>query len=149
MADGGPSAVIKFFIVATAIRGLSGMCAETRGPGDNSKTGNNRWIEAGRKSTICIRHSALIAARFKVEKRPSVTCILPNSAPWTSISSTVTTSTRPQSHECVALGFLSAKRKHPFAKVAPACRRLFFPALAMSLDVKDRHVPVDTHCMVV
>ena len=30
------------------VSGLSGMCAETRGPGDNSKTGNNRRIEAGR-----------------------------------------------------------------------------------------------------
>ncbi len=27
---------------------LSGACAETRGPGDNSKEGNNRRIEAGR-----------------------------------------------------------------------------------------------------
>lgn len=27
--------------------GLSGFCAETRGPGDNSKTGNNRCIEPG------------------------------------------------------------------------------------------------------
>jgi hypothetical protein len=27
---------------------LAGMCAETRGPGDNSKQGNNRRIEAGR-----------------------------------------------------------------------------------------------------
>src|SRR5215471_4852832 len=27
---------------------LSGACAETRGPGDNSKAGNNRRIEAGR-----------------------------------------------------------------------------------------------------
>jgi hypothetical protein len=30
------------------VAGLSGMCAETRGPGDNSKQGNNRRIEAGR-----------------------------------------------------------------------------------------------------
>jgi hypothetical protein len=30
------------------LAGLSGMCAETRGPGDNSKQGNNRRIEAGR-----------------------------------------------------------------------------------------------------
>src|SRR5262245_30507531 len=27
---------------------LSGMCSETRGPGDNSHTGNNRCVEAGR-----------------------------------------------------------------------------------------------------
>jgi len=30
------------------VRGLSGACAETRGPGDNSKRNNNRRIEAGR-----------------------------------------------------------------------------------------------------
>jgi hypothetical protein len=30
------------------VAGLSGLCAETRGPGDNSHTGNNRRIEAGR-----------------------------------------------------------------------------------------------------
>jgi hypothetical protein len=29
------------------VDGLSGACAETRGPGDNSKGGNNRRIEAG------------------------------------------------------------------------------------------------------
>ena len=31
-----------------AARGLSGMVAETRGPGDNSTPGNNRRVEAGR-----------------------------------------------------------------------------------------------------
>jgi hypothetical protein len=31
-----------------AVDGLSGMCVETRGPGDNSHAGNNRRIEAGR-----------------------------------------------------------------------------------------------------
>ena len=31
----------------TPVDGLSGMCAETRGRGDNSKSGNNRRIEAG------------------------------------------------------------------------------------------------------
>src|SRR6266700_2238459 len=30
------------------VPGLSGMCAETRGRGNNSKAGNNRRIEAGR-----------------------------------------------------------------------------------------------------
>lgn len=31
-----------------AVSGLSGVVAETRGPGDNSRPGNNRRIEAGR-----------------------------------------------------------------------------------------------------
>jgi len=31
-----------------AVGAIAGMCAETRGPGDNSKAGNNRCIEAGR-----------------------------------------------------------------------------------------------------
>jgi hypothetical protein len=31
-----------------AVRALAGMCAETRGPGDNSKAGNNRRIEKDR-----------------------------------------------------------------------------------------------------
>lgn len=30
------------------VQNLAGMCAETRGPGDNSKAGNNRRIEIGR-----------------------------------------------------------------------------------------------------
>jgi len=34
--------------VAQSAKGLSGTVAETRGPGDNSKPGNNRRIEAGR-----------------------------------------------------------------------------------------------------
>jgi hypothetical protein len=29
------------------VRALAGVCAETRGPGDNSKAGNNRRVEAG------------------------------------------------------------------------------------------------------
>jgi hypothetical protein len=31
-----------------AVLGLAGMCAETRGPGDNSRAGNHKRIEAGR-----------------------------------------------------------------------------------------------------
>ena len=30
------------------VKGLSGACAETKGPGDNSTAGNNRCIEPGR-----------------------------------------------------------------------------------------------------
>jgi hypothetical protein len=38
----------QVFHDGSPVSGLSGMCAETRGPGDNSKAGNNRRIEAGR-----------------------------------------------------------------------------------------------------
>jgi hypothetical protein len=38
----------KVFHDGIAVPGLSGTVAETRGPGDNSKAGNNRRIEAGR-----------------------------------------------------------------------------------------------------
>jgi hypothetical protein len=38
----------QVFHDGAAVASLSGMCAETRGPGDNSKPGNNRRIEAGR-----------------------------------------------------------------------------------------------------
>jgi hypothetical protein len=38
----------QVFHDGVAIPALTGMCAETRGPGDNSKVGNNRRIEAGR-----------------------------------------------------------------------------------------------------
>lgn len=38
----------KVFHDGKAVTGLSGMVAESPGPGDNSKTGNKRRIEAGR-----------------------------------------------------------------------------------------------------
>jgi hypothetical protein len=38
----------QVFHDGSPVSGLSGVCAETRGPGDNSRTGNNRRIEAGR-----------------------------------------------------------------------------------------------------
>jgi hypothetical protein len=38
----------EVFHDGSLVSGLSGMCAETRGPGDNSKVGNNRRIESGR-----------------------------------------------------------------------------------------------------
>jgi hypothetical protein len=38
----------QVFHDGVATSALSGACAETRGPGDNSKAGNNRRIEAGR-----------------------------------------------------------------------------------------------------
>jgi hypothetical protein len=38
----------QVFHDGSPVPGLSGMCAETRGPGDNSKAGNNRRIGAGR-----------------------------------------------------------------------------------------------------
>jgi hypothetical protein len=37
----------QVFHNGNAVGGLSGMCVETRGPGDNSHAGNNRRIEAG------------------------------------------------------------------------------------------------------
>jgi hypothetical protein len=58
--------------------GLSGMCAETGGPGDNSREGNNRRIEAGRYPlrtrdgeefvTIGYRDST----RFAAKPRPGI-----------------------------------------------------------------------------
>lgn len=38
----------QVFHNGSPVSGLGGMCAETRGPGDNSEAGNNRRIEAGR-----------------------------------------------------------------------------------------------------
>jgi hypothetical protein len=38
----------QVFHNGSPVSSLSGVCAETRGPGDNSKAGNNRRIEAGR-----------------------------------------------------------------------------------------------------
>ncbi len=37
----------QVFHDGSPVPGLSGVCAETRGPGDNKKAGNNRRIEAG------------------------------------------------------------------------------------------------------
>ena len=38
----------QVFHDGSPVSSLSGMCAENRGPGDNSREGNNRRIEAGR-----------------------------------------------------------------------------------------------------
>jgi hypothetical protein len=38
----------QVFHGGSPVSGLSGVCAETRGPGDNSRAGNNRRIEASR-----------------------------------------------------------------------------------------------------
>lgn len=50
------------------VSGLGGVCAETRGPGDNSKAGNNRRVEAGRYPLLTQAGTKYVTLNFKDSK---------------------------------------------------------------------------------
>jgi hypothetical protein len=61
----------KVFHDGTAVAGLSGTVAETRGPGDNSTPGNNRRIEAGRYPISTQDGEKYVTIGFTANRNPS------------------------------------------------------------------------------
>jgi hypothetical protein len=61
----------QVFHDGATVQGLSGMCAETKGPGDNSKAGNNRRIEAGRYPLLTQDGQKYVTIGYTASANPS------------------------------------------------------------------------------
>ena len=61
----------QVFHDGAAVRGLSGMCLETRGPGDNSVANNNRCVEAGRYPLLTQAGTKYVTIDYTSNRNPA------------------------------------------------------------------------------
>lgn len=61
----------QVFHNGSPVNGLSGMCAETRGPGDNGQAGNNRRVEEGRYPLLTQAGTKYVTLGYTSNRNPA------------------------------------------------------------------------------